>query len=164
VCGAALVAVWLSVSGLYPLRGILPVMLVTHVAIGLLEAALTGAILVTLLKWRPDLANGIGVEPAARRPVALGIGILGVALVVAAFLAPFASSLPDGLDKTAQTLGFADRALSLWPAPMPDYGLPWARLARVAPAVAGTIGTLASAVLAWAISRSLAIRDDASHR
>ena len=164
VCGAALVAAWLSLSGLYPLRGILPVMLVTHVAIGLLEAALTGAILVTLLKWRPDLALGIGAGPAERRPVALGIGVLGVALLVAAFVAPFASSLPDGLDKTAQALGFAERARSLWRAPMPEYGLPWTRLALVAPAVAGIIGTLAVALLAWAISRSLAIRDDASHR
>jgi cobalt/nickel transport system permease protein len=164
VCGAALVAAWLSLSGLYPLRGILPVMLVTHVAIGLLEAALTGAILVTLLKWRPDLAPGIGAGSAERRPVALGIGILGVALAVAAFVAPFASSLPDGLDRTAQTLGFEGRARALWPAPMPDYGLPWSGLAVVAPAVTGLAGTLAVAVLAWTISRSLASRDDASHR
>jgi cobalt/nickel transport system permease protein len=151
-------------SGLYPLRGILPVMLVTHVAIGLLEAVLTGAILVTLLKWRPDLALGIDVGPAERRPMALGIGVLGVALLVAAFVAPFTSSLPDGLEKTAQVLGFGGRARSLWPAPMPEYGLPWARQAVVTPAAAGIIGTLAVAVLAWAISRSLAIRDDASHR
>jgi cobalt/nickel transport system permease protein len=166
VGGAALVAVWLSLSGLYPLRGILPVMLVTHVAIGLLESALTGAILVTLLKWRPDLAPGIGVGPAERRPMVLAIGVLGVALLVAAFVAPFASSLPDGLDKTAHMLGFAERSGVLWHAPMPDYGLPWARLALVAPAVAvaGIIGTLAAAVMGWAISRSLAIRDDASHR
>jgi cobalt/nickel transport system permease protein len=164
VCGAALVAVWLSASGLYPLQGILPVMLVTHVAIGLLEAALTGAILVTLLTWRPDLAVGVGVDRAQRRPIALGIGVLGVALLVAAFVAPFASSRPDGLDTTAQTLGFAERARSVWHAPMPDYALPWAQLALVAPAVAGVIGTLAVALLAWAISRSLAIRDDGSHR
>ena len=96
--------------------------------------------------------------------MALGAGVLGVALLIAAFVAPFASPLPDGLDKTAQTLGFAERARALWHAPMPEYGLPWARLALVAPAVAGIIGTLAVAVLAWAISRSLAIHDDASHR
>lgn len=164
LCGAALVAIWLGLSGLYPLRGILPVMLVTHVGIGLLEAALTGAVLVTLLKWRPDLAPGVGAGPADRRPVALGIGLLGVALAVAAFLAPFASSLPDGLDKTAQTLGFEEHARALWPAPMPDYGLPWSELAAIAPAVAGLVGTLLVAALAWTISRSLAIRDDAAHR
>jgi cobalt/nickel transport system permease protein len=164
VCGAALVSVWLSTSGLCPFRGILPVMLVTHVAIGLLEAALTGAILVPLLMWRPDLVSGVGGGQAERQPVALGIGIFGVALLVTAFLAPFASSLPDGLDRTAQLLGFAERARSPWSAPLPDYRFPWARLGLVAPAVAGVIGALAVAVLAWAISRSLAIRDDASHR
>ena len=164
LCGAALVSVWLSASGLYPLSGILPVMLVTHVGIGLLEAALTGAILLTLLRWRPDLATGVSVERAERRPVALGIGAFGLALAVAAFLAPFASSLPDGLDSTAQTLGFSESARSLRHAPLADYGLPWARLALVAPAVAGVIGTVTVAVLAWALSRSLGIRDDASHR
>ncbi len=89
---------------------------------------------------------------------------IGLGKVVAAFVAPFASSLPDGLDKTAQTLGFAGRARALWHAPMSEYGLPWTRLALVAPAVAGLIGTVAVALLAWAIGRSLAIRDDASHR
>jgi cobalt/nickel transport system permease protein len=163
VGGAALASVWLAASGLYPLRGILPVMLVSHVAIGLLEAALTGAIVVTLLAVRPDLAAGIGVEREERRPVALGSGVFGVALVVAAFVAPFASPLPDGLETTARTLGLAERAGSLWHAPILEHPFPWARLAIVAPAAAGVIGTLAAGVLAWAISRSLAIHDDASH-
>ena len=34
VCGAVLTALWLSASGLYPLSGLLPLMLVTHTAIG----------------------------------------------------------------------------------------------------------------------------------
>ena len=164
VCGAALVASWLSLSGLYPLSGILPVMLVTHVAIGLLEAALTGAIVVTLLKVRPDLAIGASVPRGEKRPIALGGGAFGVALGVAAFVAPFASSLPDGLETTARTLGFAQAARAFWHAPMPRYGLPWDRLAIVAPAVAGVTGVLTVSVLAWAISRSLGVGGDASHR
>jgi len=163
-CGAALAAVWLAASGLYPLRGILPVMLVTHVAIGLLEAALTGAVLVTLLQWRPDLANGIGAAAADGRPAALAMGTFGLALLLAAFVAPFASALPDGLDATAKALGFAASARPVWTAPMAGYGLPWPRLAIAAPAVAGIAGTVAVGVLAWAISRSLAVRDDAAHR
>ncbi len=164
LAGAALVAVWLAGSGLYPLRGILPVLLLTHVAIGLLEATLTGAILVPLLRFRPDLVTGLGEEPGRGRPVAFGIGLLGLALAVATFVAPFASGLPDGLGRTASLLGFADRARPLWSAPMADYALPWTRLATVGTAVAGTVGTLAVAALAWAIGRSLAVRDDASHR
>ena len=125
---------------------------------------MTGAIVVTLLKVRPDLANGLGVLYAEPRPIALGGGMFGVALILAVFVAPLASSLPDGLETTARTLGFAGRAHALWHAPMPDYALPWMRVALVAPAVAGLAGTLTVAGLAWAISRSLATRDDASHR
>ena len=70
---ATLTAVWLGLSGLYPLRGILPVMLVTHALIGVLEAALTGAILVT------DRAVAPGPRPRRldRRPVDLSRSGLG---------------------------------------------------------------------------------------
>jgi cobalt/nickel transport system permease protein len=152
VSGAVGVSIWLSLSGLYPLSGILPVMLVAHVAIGLLEASLTGAILVTLLRWRPDLVAGLDAA-TGRRPAVLALGLLGAALAVAAFVAPFASALPDGLEKTAETLGFASRARALWP-----------RFAAIAPAVTGVIGTVAAAVLAWAVSRTLATMDDDAHR
>jgi cobalt/nickel transport system permease protein len=162
--GAAQVAFWLGLSGIYPLGGVLPVLLMTHVAIGLLEAALTGAILVALLERRPDLVAGVG-RPARRRPtVAIAAAVFGVALVAAVFLAPLASALPDGLDATAQTLGFADRARAMWPAPMPGYELPWSRLAGLAPAVTGAAGTIAAAALAWAMSRSLAAGGHDAHR
>lgn len=164
VSAAALATIWLSVSGLYPLRILLPFMLVTHVAIGLLEAALTGGILVTVLKWRPDLVQGLGTGPGDRRPAAFGLGLFGVALAIAAFVAPYASTLPDGLDRAADALGFASRAPATWPAPLAGYHLPFASSLSFAPAVAGVIGTLAAAALAWAISRSLRPPDDALHR
>jgi len=128
-------------------------MLVTHVAIGLLEAALTGAILVTLLRWRPDLVAGLDASVAGRRPAVLALGVLGAAVAVSAFVAPFASSLPDGLEKTAETLGFASRARALLPG-----------LAVVAPAITGVIGTVAAAALAFAVGRRLKIVDDDAHR
>jgi cobalt/nickel transport system permease protein len=153
---AALTALWLSMSGLYPLRVLLPFMLVTHVAIGLLEAALTGGILLTILRWRPDMVQGLPAAPAERRPAALAIGLLGIALAVASFVAPYASALPDGLDRAAEVLGFAGKARANWPAPLASLSL--------APAVAGVIGTLSVAALAWAISRSLKPPDDGLHR
>jgi cobalt/nickel transport system permease protein len=153
VSGAVCVSVWLGLSGLYPLSGILPVMLVTHVPIALLEAALTGAILVTLLRWRPDLVAGLDGAGVERRTVVLVLGASGAALAVAAFVAPFSSSLPDGLEKTAETLGFATRARA-----------PWTRLAVVAPTVMGVVGTIAAAALAWAFGRRLESVDDDAHR
>jgi cobalt/nickel transport system permease protein len=164
LAASALTAVWLGLSGLYPLRLLLPVMLTAHVAIGLLEAALTGGILVTLLKWRPDLVRGFGAGPGERRPAAVVLGVLGIALAVAAFIAPYASTLPDGLDAAAKALGFAAKARPSWPAPLTGYNLPFASSLSFAPAVAGSIGTLAAAALAWGLGRSLKSSDDASHR
>ena len=162
--GATLTALWLGLSGVYPLRLLLPIMLVTHVAIGLLEAALTGGILVTVLRWRPDLVAEPGDEPRRHRRVAASLGLLGIALVVAAFLAPLATELPDGLDRTAQVLGFAHRARSLWPAPLAGYQLPAFPSATLASAVAGIAGTIAAAALAWMISRSLRATSHDVHR
>jgi cobalt/nickel transport system permease protein len=162
--GATLTAVWLGLSGLYPLSGIVPIMLVTHVAIGLLEAALTGAILVTVVRWRPDLLRGVSAEGRVGNPVALVGGVLGVALGIAAFLSPFASSLPDGLEHAASRLGFATHAKEAWSAPIPDYVLPFISSARIATAAAGAIGTLAVAIIAWAISRGLRTSTHAAHQ
>jgi cobalt/nickel transport system permease protein len=153
--GAAFVAMALALSGLYPAPVVLPLLLSLHVPIALLEAALTGAILGTLLRWRPDLVRGLQAGGAfASRPAPV-MGALVVALAVAAFLAPMASPLPDGLESAAAQLGLADAARALWPAPAPGYELPWAALGRAGSALAGVMGTLAAAVLAWALSRGL---------
>jgi len=151
--GAAFVALALALSGLYPVWAVLPVLLSLHLPIALLEAALTGAILATVLRWRPDLVRGL---QEAGRPSSRSAPVLGgfvVALAVAAFLAPFASRLPDGLEAAAERLGFAGAARALWPAPAPDYALPWSALGRAGTAVAGVLGTVATAVLAWGLSR-----------
>jgi cobalt/nickel transport system permease protein len=161
--GATLTAVWLGLSGLYPLSGIVPVMLVTHVAIGLLEAALTGAILVTVVRWRPDLLKGVHAEGRPANPSAVVAGIVGLAVAIAAFLSPFASTLPDGLASAARRLGFATRAEATWPASIPELVTPFFASARIATAVAGAMGTVAVAVLAWIISRGLRTGHDATH-
>jgi len=153
--GAAFIASALALSGLYPASAVLPVLLSLHVPIALLEAALTGAILGTVLRWRPDLVRGLQAGGASVSRSAPATGVLVVALAVAAFLAPMASPLPDGLESAAERLGFAEAARALWPAPAPDYELPWVALGRAGAALAGVVGTLAAAVLAWALSRGL---------
>jgi cobalt/nickel transport system permease protein len=160
--GAAFVATVLALSGLYPAGTVLPVMLTLHVPIALLEAALTGAILGTVLRWRPDLVRGLQTAGAASRSSPV-LGALMVALAMAAFLAPFASPLPDGLESVAERLGFADAARALWPALAPGYVLPWAALGRAGTALAGVVGTLAAAALAWGLSRGVGPRE-AGHR
>lgn len=164
VAASVLTGVWLGLSGLYPLGAIVQVMLVTHVAIGVLEAALTGAILVTVLRWRPDLVRGLNTSHTVSHPAVAFVGILGVAVVIAAFISPFASALPDGLEYAAERLGFAGRAHAAWSAPFAEYSLPFAASGRVATAIAGTLGTIAVAMLAWLISRGLRAPTDAIHR
>ena len=163
LAGAVLTALWLALSGLYPLRGILPLMLVTHSAIGCLEAALTGAILVTVLRWRPDLVAGPGGAADSHRPAAMALGLFGLAVVVAAFVAPFASHLPDGLERTALDLGFSDRARPLLPAFLENNSLFSGSLARLSPLLAALVGTCLVALVAWAAARSLARSNDAEH-
>ena len=155
--GATFIALALALSGLYPASAVLPLLLSLHVPIALLEAALTGAILGTLLRWRPDLVRGLQTGGASASRSAPAVGALVVALAVAAFLAPMASPLPDGLESVAERLGFAGAARALWPAPAPGYELPWAALGRTGAALAGVMGTLAAAVLAWALSRGLGV-------
>jgi len=95
------------------------------------------------------------------------LGILLAALVIAAALAPFASSWPDGLEKVAERLGFAHRAevSPLVSAPVPDYEMPGVDNPRFATTAAGAVGTLAVFAVLWGLVRLLVGRrggDDAS--
>jgi cobalt/nickel transport system permease protein len=153
--GAFVIAAALAVSGLYPAGVVLPVMLSFHVPIALVEAALTGAILATVVRWRPDIVRGLQGARGGRAPA---LGLLVVALVIAAFASPFASPLPDALESVAERLGFAGAARGLWPAPAPDYALPWLAAGRAGAALAGLVGTLAAAALAWGLTRRLGAR------
>ena len=72
--------------------------------------------------------------------------------------APFASSLPDGLEHVADRFGFAARAVAAQPAPLPDYSV--ASLAAESPwlstVLAGGCGTLVAFAVAWSVARALA--------
>jgi len=160
---AVLTGLWLGLSGLYPIVPVVQLMLVSHVAIGLLEAALTGAVLATLARWRPDLLRGLAGDTSAGGLAVAG-GVFGAAVAVAAFLAPFASALPDGLDHAAERLGFATRAASSWQAPFPDYAVPFLSSPATATAAAGVAGTVLAALVAWGVSRGVRQPGHDAHR
>jgi cobalt/nickel transport system permease protein len=161
---AVLTGLWLGLSGLYPVVPIVQVMLVSHVAVGLLEAALTGAVLATVVRWRPDLLRGLSGDPSAGSGLAVAGGLFGVALAAAAFLSPLASDLPDGLEHAAEQLGFAGRAAASRAAPFPDYTLPLVSSPAIATAAAGVLGTLLAALVAWGVSRGVRQPDHDAHR
>jgi cobalt/nickel transport system permease protein len=164
LCGAVLTSLWLALSGLYPLGGILSLMLVTHSFIGILEALLTGAILVTLVRWRPDLVAGVNGSAGIRRPAAVALGLLGCALAVAAFLVPFSSRLPDGLERTALDLGFSERARPMVSMLKAKSAFSAAPLSPAIPVAAGLAGTLLVALAAWSAARGLPKAGDVPHR
>lgn len=81
---------------------------------------------------------------------------LGVALLIALFLSPFASPSPDGLEKVAETKGFSEkgRERPFWRhAPFSDYTLPWVKNEKVSTALSGLIGTLAIFLIALGAGR-----------
>lgn len=92
---------------------------------------------------------------------------LGVALLIAIFVSPFASKDPDGLDRVSEDLNFANKATEKSPAKqLPFYaifdeyalrGVP----ENLATPIAGLLGTLATFGVAWGIGK-IAIRGSGS--
>lgn len=86
---------------------------------------------------------------------------LGVALIIAAVVSPFASSDPDGLNRVAEDLGFTDKE---HPEPVATK-LPFAGVfdgyavrgvpAPVATPIAGVVGALAAFGIAWGAGKLL---------
>ncbi|MGB9793197.1 MAG: PDGLE domain-containing protein [Thermacetogeniaceae bacterium] len=85
---------------------------------------------------------------------------MAIALAVAAFLSPFASSSPDGLERVAKDLGFLHLAegKELLHTVMPDYKFPGISHEGMATAVAGIIGTLLAFAAVYAAGKILALR------
>ncbi|MGI6451495.1 MAG: PDGLE domain-containing protein [Desulfitobacteriia bacterium] len=91
------------------------------------------------------------------------IGLL-IALVVVVFLAPFASSSPDGLERVAEDHAFLDQAegREVILSPLPDYEMPGIANKTLAGILAGLTGTLltfiamllaARLILAWKMGK-----------
>ena len=73
------------------------------------------------------------------------------------FVSPLASTWPDGLEKVAQSLGFAKRSAEtpLVPSPIPDYAMPGIVSSTWATALAGGVGTVVVFLLALGLARVL---------
>lgn len=83
---------------------------------------------------------------------------LGVSLLMALFLSPFASPSPDGLEKVARMKGFSDtgEGWKLWKfAPLRNYMFPWIKNEKVSTALSGVVGTLAIFFIVMGIGRLL---------
>jgi cobalt/nickel transport protein len=82
---------------------------------------------------------------------------LAVALSIALFLSPFASSWPDGLERVAKDLGFFEKGegAEVLKAPIPDYKIPGLDSEGFSSAISGTIGTFAMFGIGFGVARLL---------
>lgn len=110
------------------------------------------------------LANRIFMNQRNRAFILSG---LGIALLIAVFMSPFASKSPDGLDRVSQDQGFDKKAVEEPIAhKLPFYqvfeeytlrGVP----EQIATPIAGLVGTLATFGLAWGVGK-LVVRNPRS--
>jgi hypothetical protein len=87
------------------------------------------------------------------------------AIALLVFVAPFASSMPDGLEHVAERLGFAALATEAsTSAPLPDYSFEPLAGSSVwlSTAIAGGVGTLLVFGIAWWLARALTARPPSS--
>jgi cobalt/nickel transport system permease protein len=157
VLAAVVCAGELALSGTVPARLVLPAMTGVHVLIGLGEAVIVALVLAAIARTSPELLR-LDVAPVPRRPF-LVLGTV-IALGLAAFLSPFASSLPDGLEWVAQRLGFAPHvAAPAVTGPLSDYTVPGLASSVGGTMIAGIAGTVLAFALSWLLARALARRD-----
>jgi uncharacterized membrane protein YedE/YeeE len=134
-----------------------PAMTNVHMLIGVGETLITALVIVAIARANPEL-----LELQTNTGAGLGYGqILVFGLLIsfglALFVAPFACSWPDGLDKVARTLGFEHRTVgaTLAHAPIPDYQLPGIHSTMMATSLAGVIGIIVVFILAFLLARVL---------
>jgi len=156
-------AAQLAASGVVAWGTVLVAMGGVHMVIGLGEAVITMLIVAVVVRARPELVMPAELAEPAEPAKAAGRGrtlAYGAALAIGSMIlvAPFASSLPDGLEHVAERFGLASRAVAGQPAPLPDYAVkllldasPW-----LATVIAGGLGTLVAFAVAWFVARALA--------
>ncbi len=160
-CATVLAAIFcageLALSGTAAWGLAFPAMASVHMFIGVGEALITALVLVAITRTRPELLEvQTGEQTGGRYGYFLAFGLL-ISIGLALFVAPFACSWPDGLDKVSQALGFENRAAahSIVASPIPDYHLPGIASAPLATSLAGAIGTVVVFFLAFLLARWL---------
>jgi cobalt/nickel transport system permease protein len=140
---------------------VLPAMVGIHIFIGIGEGLITALVLVAIARARPELLRQEAAVESGRSYGAVLIYGGLIALALALFASPFASSWPDGLDKTAEILGFGEKATDpLFPAPLPDYEMPGIYWSVLSTSVAGGVGMIVVFALAWLLARVLVPKDN----
>jgi cobalt/nickel transport system permease protein len=146
---AAMCSLELAASGTHALPQVFASMLGVHLMIALCEAAITMTI----------VAAALAINAEHRRLSTRNLVILGLTLcvIVAGLLAPVASIRPDGLQRVAEDLRFAQLATSSWSL-APDYAAPGIAWPLLAVAIAGIGGVLFVFVTTYTVGRTAKAR------
>ena len=163
VVAAVLCAGELVLSGTVAWNVAFPAMAGIHMLIAFGEAVITTLVVAAVAKVRPELLAPNQETPVQPRYGDLAAYGLLVSLGLVAFVAPFASGWPDGLEKVATMLGFGHKATvtPILAAPWPDYTIPGFRSATSSTLAAGGAGILIAFVLAYVLARGLTPPDAA---
>jgi cobalt/nickel transport system permease protein len=146
---AAMCAAELAASGTFAAAPLFASMMGVHLVIALCEGLITMAIVAAALALVAENRT------ISTRNVVLGG--LALAVVLAGLVAPFASTRPDGLERVAVDLNFANLATSSW-AIAPDYEAPLVTWPAVAVAIAGIGGALFVFASAYTVGRTAKVR------
>jgi cobalt/nickel transport system permease protein len=150
MAGALFTSLQLWLSGTSSLAVVVPAMLGVHALIGIGEALITVAALTFIMRTRPDLLETQASDARGGRGWVVG-GMVAALIVV--LLSPLASADPDGLERVAENLGFLNRALDAPYQIFPDYTIPFLGETPVSTIVAGAIGALVVAAIAFGAAR-----------
>ncbi len=144
-----------------PLATVMAAMVGVHSLIGIGEGMITAVTVGSVLAVRPDLVKGtadLGLARGATTPsrksvLTFVLGGLAVALALVLFVAPLASSDPDGLERVAIDTGFADSAQD-HPVggPLADYGVSGVEDPRLGTIAAGAMGVAATFLVGLVIA------------
>lgn len=146
-------AAQLAFSGTTAWTVVMPAMVNIHMLIGLGEGAITGLILMAILRTRPELLRDRGELKTSL--ASWGIPAFLICAGIALFLSPHASAFPDGLEKVAEHLGFSAKAgvIPAVASPLVDYKMPGISSAIWSTGIAGLMGTCIAFLLSWGFAR-----------
>jgi cobalt/nickel transport system permease protein len=144
----------LALSGVSKAGIVIPSMAGIHLFIGIGEGIITSSILAYVVKVRPDLLPG---EEVTFKGFFSPIVII---LLLAGILSLFTSSLPDGLESVASTLGFFKLAVdskNVVQSPFSKYEI--IGMGQVGKSTTGLLGALVCFGIAYGIARLVKIKN-----
>lgn len=144
VLASSAVSVELAVNGKIAFSQILPAMVGTHALIGIGEAGITLAFCFLLA--------GQYQTTTARAKAAIA---LPASLLAALLLAPFASSLPDGLESIATRFSLIHESAPAFVSPMSGYAIPHIGSTALATIAAGLVGMCVVFALTWLTAKTI---------